>query len=61
MSHVDTTRIQDVRSRREGKERRTLEERERELLDVARSGKGKGEGERGRGSENRFVHSKRTA
>lgn len=38
-----------------------MEERERELLDVARSGKGKGEGERGRGSENRFVHSKRTA
>lgn len=50
MSHVDTTRIQDVRSRREGKERRTLEERERELLDVARSGKGKGEGDPRTGS-----------
>lgn len=40
MSHVDTTRIQDVRSRREGKERRTLEERERELLDAVGREKG---------------------
>lgn len=36
-------RIQDVRSRREGKEGKGTVERERELLDVARGRKGKGD------------------